>query len=872
MATRNFSVRLAVKENKKFEADLTKVGQTGKSAIDRITKATKPASLGLKSINVASKTARTSLAGLKSIIPGLGVAFAATGIVKTVADFEEAISGLQAVSRATDDQIGELTETARGLGATTKFSATEAAEGMEFLARAGFDTNQILAAIPATLNLASAGNISLAQSADIASNVLSGFQLQASETSRVVDVLALATSKSNTDIIQLGDALKFAAPIASQFNVSIESATSAIGVLSNAGLQATLAGTGLRRVIKELATPSDQLVEFLGTASLQTRSLAELMDILANSAITGGDAFDIFGDRGAPAFLVMKSGVETFGDLNEAMLNASGTAQEMADIRLDNLRGSATKTFSAIKELTISLDEQNGLSGALKSFIDRFGTGVQLFNTERILRDAKTFDGALFRLNESIAETKDLLREREGASDSPTFFSATKNEIQEIEDRLKQFQLAKKALLLTGENAFNATETKTPETNNKALEEASQQAEVLKSILKIQKDLNNANSPDDGGVAKTIAEFEQSRAKINELIKSANDEGKERALAALKVAEEIQFNSLEKINAKALEGEAKIEEAKVKAAAKVAKSEEKRKAANEKVLTNLVDQTAALNNTKELNFVNLQLSKLGADATEEQVRQTELLAREFLKVKAAKEEALEVERQAALLNLKPQFGFGTGAKSAKELDQFKDLENQAKESLKVVRTFGETIAGRLEDSITESLTNLEFSMEGFRGFAFSLLKDIQSEIIRSSIAKPLANQASGAIQQGLGFLASSFFHDGGTVGETQVPTRLIPASTFKNAPRLHDGLLPDEFPAILQRGEEVIPKDGKNRGQGGNVRFTIQVNINGNSESTVNTEGQGNELGERITGVVLDVIAQEQAPGGLLNQTGDRAA
>jgi len=559
MATRSLFVRLAVKDNQKFERDLRVVGKTGKKAIDKITKATKPASLGLKSVNVAAKGVGASFAGLGTLIPGLTVAFAAAGIVRTVADFEEAVSGLKAVSRATNDQIVELTDTARGLGATTKFSATEAAEGMEFLAKAGFDTNQILSAIPATLDLAAAGNISLAEAADIASNVLSGFQLAASETGRVVDVLASASSRSNTDIIQLGEALKFAAPIASQFNVSIESSTAAIGVLSNAGLQATLAGTGLRRVIKELANPSEQLAEFLGGASLQTRSLSELMSILAASAITGGDAFEIFGDRGAPAFLVMKSGVETFGDLNEAMLAANGTAKEMAEVRLDNLKGSATKALSAIKELVISLDDQVGLTAVLRGLVDRFETGLQLFNTERLLKDAQTFDGALFRLNEQIKETRDLL-------DAPIALFLGGNQTQKIKAQLEELKAAKKALLLTGEDKFNAVAPKPADTKTKGLKESARQAELLKSLLKIKKDLDKTNTPADGGVAKTIAQFEQTRAKIDELIKSGNEEVRKRGLAALKVAEEIKVKSLEKINAKELAAEAKIASAREKAA------------------------------------------------------------------------------------------------------------------------------------------------------------------------------------------------------------------------------------------------------------------------------------------------------------------
>jgi TP901 family phage tail tape measure protein len=147
------------------------------------------------------------------------VAFGATAI-KTAGDFEAAMNRVAGITRATGVEFQQLENLAKELGATTQFSASQAADAMGFLAMAGFDTNQIISALPGTLELAAAGNLDLARAADIASNVLTGYGLQAEEVGRVNDVLALASISANTNVEQLGNAFKFVAPVASAMGVS----------------------------------------------------------------------------------------------------------------------------------------------------------------------------------------------------------------------------------------------------------------------------------------------------------------------------------------------------------------------------------------------------------------------------------------------------------------------------------------------------------------------------------------------------------------------------------------------------------------------------------------------------------------------------
>ena len=235
---------------------------------------------------------------LAAALGGAAVIAGVRRTVQTLATFEQQMSTVRGITQATGVEFQSLREEAAQLGATTRFSATQAAEGMIFLSRAGFDTGEVLESVDDTLRLAQAGALDLGRAADIASNVLQGFRLQTSDAGRVVDVLALAANSANTNVEQLGDALKFVAPVAAGLGVSIEETSAAISVLSNNGLQATLAGTGLRRVLSELESPSkmtERILSSLGvTANEVTISQVGLTNAvrrLAEASITTGQAW-----------------------------------------------------------------------------------------------------------------------------------------------------------------------------------------------------------------------------------------------------------------------------------------------------------------------------------------------------------------------------------------------------------------------------------------------------------------------------------------------------------------------------------------------------------------------------------------------------
>jgi TP901 family phage tail tape measure protein len=303
----------------------------------------------------------------------LGAGAGLAGGIQTIAAFSQAMSTVQAVTNATASQFDLLEAKAKFLGATTRFSATEAAEGMLFLARAGFDVNAVLGSIEGTLQLAQAGALDLGAAADIASNILSGFRLDVSETGRVVDVLAKLANSANTDITQLGEAMKFVAPVAAGLGVSVEEAAAAVGSLSDAGLQSSLAGTGLRRVLSELESPSSKSVKIfkeLGVSVDEVRpsavGLTPALQRLAKAGLDTGQALEVFGDRGGPAFEVLASSLPKVVAQTKALQDAGGTASRVSTIMDDNLAGAIKSAQSAFEALTLAMGEA-GAEPALRA-------------------------------------------------------------------------------------------------------------------------------------------------------------------------------------------------------------------------------------------------------------------------------------------------------------------------------------------------------------------------------------------------------------------------------------------------------------------------------------------------------------------------
>lgn len=301
----------------------------------------------------------------------LGLTFAALaggaiifGAIRNMARFEESIAVVRAVTKATALDFENLRDRAQQLGISTRFSATQAADAMVLLARAGFSVSETMEAVGQTLLLAQAGGLQMAEAADITASALRGFGLATSETARVTDVLVETANSANTNVSQLGQALKFVAPIARGLGQSIEITNAALGALSDAGLKGTLAGTGLRRVLAELASPGRELADILDAAGLvaadvdpKVVGLTAALEQLKLSSFDTGDALEVFGQRGGPAFAVLVENIPKIRALEQALKKSGGEAARVAGIMDMTLNGALFRMKSALEGLNLAIGE-----------------------------------------------------------------------------------------------------------------------------------------------------------------------------------------------------------------------------------------------------------------------------------------------------------------------------------------------------------------------------------------------------------------------------------------------------------------------------------------------------------------------------------
>ena len=312
-----------------------------------------------------------SSAGQK-LLPVTGVVTAAgTAAVKTAADFESAMSKVAAVSGATGSDLDALTKKAREMGSKTKFSASEAAEAMHYMAMAGWKTEDMLNGLDGVMNLAAASGESLGTTSDIVTDALTAFGLKAKESGHFADVLAAASSNANTNVSMMGETFKYCAPIAGSLGFSVEDTAEAIGLMANAGIKSTQAGTSLRTIMTNLSGDVKICGSAIGEVTVATTnadgSMRDLSDILADcrAAFAGlseseqaAAAEALVGKNAMSGFLALMNAGE--GDINKlsgAINNCDGAAQKMADTMNDNLEGQLTILKSALEELAISFGQ-----------------------------------------------------------------------------------------------------------------------------------------------------------------------------------------------------------------------------------------------------------------------------------------------------------------------------------------------------------------------------------------------------------------------------------------------------------------------------------------------------------------------------------
>ena len=327
--------------------------------------------------------------GQKFLLVTAGVVGLGTAAVKTAADFDTAMSKVSAVSGATGSDLDRLREKAREMGSKTKFSASEAAEAMNYMAMAGWKTEDMLSGIEGVMNLAAASGEDLATTSDIVTDALTAFGLTAADSGHFADILAAASSNANTNVSMMGETFKYCAPIAGALGFSAEDTAEAIGLMANAGIKSSQAGTSLRTIMNNLSGDVKICGSSIGEVTVATTnadgSMRDLSDILADcrTAFSGlsesekaAAAESLVGKNAMSGFLaLMNAGEGDIQKLSNAIANCDGTAAGMADTMQDNLAGQLTILKSQLQELAISFGELlmpaiRTIVGWIQKFVD----------------------------------------------------------------------------------------------------------------------------------------------------------------------------------------------------------------------------------------------------------------------------------------------------------------------------------------------------------------------------------------------------------------------------------------------------------------------------------------------------------------------
>ena len=298
--------------------------------------------------------------------------------INTAGDFEASMSNVEALSGASGDELESLSDKAKEMGATTKFTAGESADALSYMALAGWNTQSMLEGISPVLNLAAAANMDLAQASDIVTDYLTAFGLKASDTTHFVDVMAYAMAHSNTDVIQLGEAYKACASTATSLGYSVEETTAVLATMANAGVKGGEAGTALNAIFTRLATNTkkcgDELANYGVNIYDAQGNMQSLSSILTGIAGVWGDLTDqeqanlaktIAGTNQYSKLQTIMAGCseaaaeggQSFSDYTAALNNCAGSADKMAGTMLDNMNGRLVLMQSAADGLKIAIGE-----------------------------------------------------------------------------------------------------------------------------------------------------------------------------------------------------------------------------------------------------------------------------------------------------------------------------------------------------------------------------------------------------------------------------------------------------------------------------------------------------------------------------------
>ena len=314
-------------------------------------------------------------------LPIVGIAAAST---KTAGDFEAAMNQVSAISGATGKDLQSLEDLAKNMGATTKFSASESAEALTYMGMAGWKTEDMLSGLPGVLNLAAAGGTDLATTSDIVTDGLTSMGLTAKDTDKFVDIMAATCSNANTNIELMGETLKYVGPVAGSLGIEMDDLSVAIGLMGNAGLKGSNAGTALRAGLTNLVKPTKEMANAMKKYGVELVTnkdgSVDLMGTMQNLRTVLGDLDQttqaqalstIFGKEAMSGWASIVNASESdFNKLTEAIANSDGVAQSMSDTMMQGMNGALTEMKSALEGVAITIGER------LTPFIEKLADGI----------------------------------------------------------------------------------------------------------------------------------------------------------------------------------------------------------------------------------------------------------------------------------------------------------------------------------------------------------------------------------------------------------------------------------------------------------------------------------------------------------------
>ncbi|MHB7978929.1 phage tail tape measure protein [Clostridium sporogenes] len=356
-----------------------------------------------------------ALAGVATAVGGLSVA-----AIRVGSNFEEGMSKVSAISGATGEDLKKLTEKAKEMGAKTKFSATESAEAMQYMAMAGWKTGDMLNGIDGIMNLAAASGEDLALVSDIVTDALTAFGMSAKDSSQFADLLASAASNSNTNVSMLGESFKYVAPVAGALGHSAKDTAFALGLMANAGIKSSQSGTALRASLTNLAHPSKQMAEEMDRLGIsltdsngKVKEGKALYDELRQkfSGLTDAQktqsAATIFGKEAMSGMLaIINASDEDYNKLYNNLNNSAGAAENMAKVMGDNLKGKITILKSSLEGLGIAAYEKfkEPMKDAVEAVTNSVEKLINSMNSGELGKSVDNIAASFGKLIENLAE------------------------------------------------------------------------------------------------------------------------------------------------------------------------------------------------------------------------------------------------------------------------------------------------------------------------------------------------------------------------------------------------------------------------------------------------------------------------------------